>query len=643
MFLRNTKYEKKNSSNSPVQPIAQKISLPKAYIDAKANLLKILAQPRKLDNKGEFGSILLSLEQISQDPEDKRDFEEYSKKIQARAHQRFMEAIKNFVYAVFLGQSELTNDQSKTIQLHIDEILSLCSPSQKKIFTNVASSLIVLLYNKKQILTPEEVSDLEQDLSKKFSDFNPFISPNLKKRIYQDTYIQLAKKFMSLYAISENKSNPALKDTVFDLRERGLSSYCRVFKEILVTLFNEYKITEHSDFLKKVTDPFEEGLSEHILTHGAEVLRKIKASIETNTKTNTLKNLKNSLGRRNKSKNDLTVVETPQLYLEEASQTLISPDLFALNASIRESIALLLQGASTLLPKIEQKPFEEQLAAKFLTNEAVLTLFGNEDNLKQVFLRWFIKVFFRAENSNIRKELFIKLETEVQLPSDVILKFFQLTYNFPDIIKYQPTYATSNQSSFRKNKTKESQNDKYSMYAAYCLKNRDLDPLIISFYQKAKEQVSLFKEKEDQGPEDVNNETVVLRKSKERHPSVTTLFDGNKELKEEVKLQRENSKSKLKLVKLLSSVVGVNKMGFFNSTSSLTESSLTDSLEEDDNDKNEDRNNLQPTTVPRAPQSLEQEKKQGSKLPPRIFPSKELPPVPKNNHKKEMTSYAPSL
>lgn len=183
-----------------------------------------------------------------------------------------------------------------------------------------------------------------------------------------------------------------------------------------------------------------------------------------------------------------------------------------------------------------------------------------------------------------------------------------MTYNFPDIIKYQPTYATSNQSSFRKNKTKESQNDKYSMYAAYCLKNRDLDPLIISFYQKAKEQVSLFKEKEDQGPEDVNNETVVLRKSKERHPSVTTLFDGNKELKEEVKLQRENSKSKLKLVKLLSSVVGVNKMGFFNSTSSLTESSLTDSLEEDDNDKNEDRNNLQPTTVPRAPQSLEQEK-----------------------------------
>lgn len=202
---------------------------------------------------------------------------------------------------------------------------------------------------------------------------------------------------MSLYAISENKSNPALKDTVFDLRERGLSSYCRVFKEILVTLFNEYKITEHSDFLKKVTDPFEEGLSEHILTHGAEVLRKIKASIETNTKTNTLKNLKNSLGRRNKSKNDLTVVETPQLYLEEASQTLISPDLFALNASIRESIALLLQGASTLLPKIEQKPFEEQLAAKFLTNEAVLTLFGNEDNLKQVFLRWFIKVFLELK------------------------------------------------------------------------------------------------------------------------------------------------------------------------------------------------------------------------------------------------------
>ncbi|HHQ9288215.1 TPA: hypothetical protein ACU9KK_002755 [Legionella anisa] len=640
MFLRNTKYEKKTSSNSPVQPIAQKTSLPKPYVDAKTNLLKALAQLKKLDNKGEFGSIFLSLEQISQHPEDKRDFEEYSKKIQARAYQRYMEAIKNFICTVFLEQSELTHDQSKAIQLHIDEILSLCSPSQKKIFANVASSLIVLLYNKKHFLTPEEVSDLEkQDASKKVSDFNPFISPELKKRMSHETYIQLAKKFISLCALSENKSNPAIKDTVFDLRERGLSSYCRVFKEILVTLFNEYKITEHSDFLKKVMDPFEEGLSEHILTHGAEVLRKIKASMETNAGTNTLKNLKNSLARRNKSKNDLTVVETPQLYLEEASKALISPDLFALNVSIRESIALLLQGASTVLPKIEQKPYEEQLAANFLTNEAVLTLFGNEDNLKQVFLRWFIKVFFRAENSHIRKELFIKLEAEVQLPSDVILKFFQLTYDFPDIIKSQPTYAKSNQNSFRKNKTKESQNDKYSMYAIYCLKNRDLDPLILSFYKKAKEQVSLFKEKEDQGPEEFGNETVVLRKSKERHPSVTTLFDDDKELKEKVKLQREDSKGKLKLAKLLSSVIGGNKMGFFNSTSSITESSLTDSLEEDD--KNEDGDNLQPTAVPRAtPQSSEQEKKQGSTFPLRVFPNKELPPVPKNSHKKEESSSA---
>lgn len=145
------------------------------------------------------------------------------------------------------------------------------------------------------------------------------------------------------------------------------------------------------------------------------------------------------------------------------------------------------------------------------------------------------------------------------------------------------------------------------MYAIYCLKNRDLDPLILSFYKKAKEQVSLFKEKEDQGPEEFGNETVVLRKSKERHPSVTTLFDDDKELKEKVKLQREDSKGKLKLAKLLSSVIGGNKMGFFNSTSSITESSLTDSLEEDD--KNEDGDNLQPTAVPRAtPQSSEQEK-----------------------------------
>ncbi|MCE0721727.1 hypothetical protein [Legionella resiliens] len=641
MFLRDTKYEKKPSSNSPVQPIAPKISLPKPYIDAKTNLLKILAQLKRLDNKGEFGSIFLSLEQISHDPEDKRDFEEYSKKIQTRAYQRFMEAIKNFICTAFLGQSELTNDQSKAIQLNIDEILSLCSPSQKKIFAHVASSLIVLLYNKKQILTHEEVSDLEkQDASKKFSDFNPFISPDLKKRISQEAYLKLAKKFMSLCALSENKSNPALKDTVFDLRERGLSSYCRVFKEILVTLFNEYKITEHSDFLKKVTDPFEEGLSEHILTHGAEVLKKIKASMETNAGANTLKNLKNSLGRRNKSKNDLTVVETPQLYLEEASQALVSPDLFALNASIRESIALLLKGASTVLPKIEQKPYEEQLVANFLTNEAVLTLFGNEDNLKQVFLRWFIKVFFRAENSNIRKELFIKLEADVQLPSNVILKFFQLTYDFPDIIKSQPTYAKSNQNSFRKNKTKESQNDKYSMYAAYCLKSRDLDPLIISFYKKAKEQVDLFKEKEDQGPEEVSNETVVLRKSKEHHPSVTTIFNDDKEVKEKVKLQREDSKSKLKLAKLLSSVIGGNKMAFFN-TSSITESSLTDSLAEDD--RNEDGNNLPPTTVPRSPLSSEQEKRQGNKLPLRRPPNKELPPVPKDNHKKEEPTSAPTL
>ncbi|HHT0594245.1 TPA: hypothetical protein ACTXXA_002596 [Legionella anisa] len=640
MLPRNTRYEKKPSSHSPAQPIAQKISLPKPYVDAKTNLLKILAQHKKLDNKGEFGSIFLSLEQISQDPEDKRDFEEYSKKIKARAYQRFMEAIKNFVSAIFLGQSELTNEQSKVIQLHIDEILSLCSPSQKKIFANVASSLIVLLYNKKHILTPQEVSDLEKkDTSKKVSDFNPFISPDLKKRMSQDTYIQLAKKFMSLCALGENKSNPAIKDTVFDLRERGLSSYCRIFKEIIVTLFNEYKITEHSDFLRKVTDPFEEGLAEHILTHGTEVLRKVKASIETNAGANTLKNLKSSLGRLNKSKNDLTVIEAPQLYLEEASHTLISPDLFALNTSIRESIALLLEGASTVLPKIEQKPYEEQLAAKFLTNEAVLTLFGNEDNLKQVFLRWFIKVFFRAENSNIRKELFIKLEAEVQLPSDVILKFFQLTYDFPDIIKSQPTYAKSNQNSFRKNKAKESQSDKYSMYAAYCLKNRDLDPLIISFHKKAKEHVNLFKEKAAQGTEEVSNETVALRKSKERHPSVTTLFDGDKELKGEVTLKREGSKSKLKLAKLLSSVVGGNKMGFFNSTSSLTESSLTDSLEEDD--KNEDVNNLQPTSLPRAtPQSSEQEKKQGNTSPLRVFPKKELPPVPKNSHNKEEPSSA---